>query len=63
MSRHHDVLADYVNRWHPVSKLPLTFPRTCHVVQQGIKPGDPIVILSDALHDESNVDAILLRQA
>jgi pyruvate kinase len=28
-----------------------------------IKPGDPIVILSDALHDESNVDAILLRQA
>jgi hypothetical protein len=28
-----------------------------------IQPGDPIVILSDALHDESNVDAILLRQA
>jgi pyruvate kinase len=28
-----------------------------------IQPGDPIVILSDALHDESNVDAILLREA
>lgn len=28
-----------------------------------IKPGDPLVILSDALYDGVNVDAILLRQA
>jgi len=28
-----------------------------------IKPGDPLVILSDALYDGANVDAILLREA
>ncbi|HCN77371.1 MAG TPA: pyruvate kinase, partial [Verrucomicrobiales bacterium] len=28
-----------------------------------IKPGDPLVILSDALYDGVNVDAILLREA
>ena len=28
-----------------------------------IKPGDPLVILSDALYDGINVDAILLREA
>lgn len=28
-----------------------------------IEPGDPIVILSDALYDDTNVDAILLREA
>jgi pyruvate kinase len=28
-----------------------------------IKPGDPLVILSDALYDGVNVDAILLRDA
>lgn len=28
-----------------------------------IKPGDPLVILSDALHEQINVDAILLREA
>jgi hypothetical protein len=28
-----------------------------------IKPGDPLVILSDALCDCVNVDAILLREA
>ena len=28
-----------------------------------LQPGDPIVILSDALYDEINVDAILLREA
>ena len=28
-----------------------------------VQPGDPVVILSDALHDDSNVDAILLREA
>ena len=31
--------------------------------QSLIKPGDPLVILSDALYDGVNVDAILLRQA
>ncbi len=32
--------------------------------QKGLlQPGDPIVILSDALYDASNVDAILLREA
>lgn len=31
--------------------------------RQLIHPGDPIVILSDALYDEANVDAILLREA
>lgn len=31
--------------------------------QNLIKPGDPLVILSDALYDGVNVDAILLRQA
>jgi pyruvate kinase len=28
-----------------------------------IRPGDPLVILSDALYDGVNVDAILLREA
>jgi hypothetical protein len=28
-----------------------------------IKKGDPLVILSDALYDEANVDAIFLREA
>jgi pyruvate kinase len=28
-----------------------------------VKQGDPIVILSDALYDEMNVEAILLREA
>ena len=28
-----------------------------------VNHGDPMVILSDALYDEANVDAILLRQA
>jgi pyruvate kinase len=28
-----------------------------------VQPGDPIVILSDALYDEMNVEAILLREA
>lgn len=42
-----------------------TIQRACEaLVSRGLaKKGDPIVILSDALYDEMNIEAILLREA
>ena len=42
-----------------------TIHRACEVLlSRGlVKKGDPIVILSDALYDEMNIEAILLREA
>jgi pyruvate kinase len=49
----------------PIAKPELTIENALAVLREKglIKRGDPLVILSDALYHETNVDAILLREA
>ncbi len=49
----------------PEGKPELTIDNALAILREKglIKPGDPLVILSDALYHETNVDAILLREA